>query len=683
MDDRKKLIPKIEGYMRIPIWAGMLLFVMVLLLFAQNKDGGLIGICFVLLYFTIIVLFYIKTRPRLISDMMTFALEQGQAQHQLLKKLGLPYVLTDLEGQILWYNDPFYEMMKEKEGKNKKKIQQLFEEMKKENFPTKENPKKKMNVHCEKGDYSVEILRVCVDELLEGVEQTRQLEDVNTMLAFYFHDETLLRKVMKQNEDQKLVAGLIYIDNYEEVLESIEEVRQSLLVALIDRKINKYMQNLNAICKKIEKDKFFVVFQQEYLKQLEQSKFSILDEIRSINIGNEMAVTLSISLGVNSPTYFQAYENARVAMDLALGRGGDQAVVKDGEKISYYGGKTQGVEKNTRVKARVKAHAFKEIMETMDEVVIMGHRYPDVDSIGAAIGIYRLAKMLNKKAHIVINDVTISIRPVLNNFIGNEAYEEDMFVDTTRAISLMKPSTLLVVVDVNRPSYTEGPELLPIAKNVVVFDHHRQTNEIIEQAVLSYIEPYASSSCEMVAEILQYFPDGPRLRPIEADAMYAGMLIDTDNFVTKTGVRTFEAAAFLRRSGADVVRVRKMFRNSMDSYKLRAEVIRGAEVYYEHFAISIMPSEGVDSPNVLAAQAANELLDIEGIRASFVMTKIGNQVFISARSIDDVNVQIIMEKLGGGGHLNIAGAQLKDVTEEETVVLLKEILKIMIEEGEI
>ncbi|MBO8463498.1 MAG: DHH family phosphoesterase [Firmicutes bacterium] len=670
----------------MPILSTIVLLFMVGILFTQSTEVGIIGLIFVLIYLGFILGYYIRIKPEILTELMGFALEQGQIQHQLLKSLELPYILCDMKGKIIWYNDAFHSMVTEEDWKRKHHIQQLFEELGKDQFPL-EDDHKEIEIRYNSRHYSVKIRRVCEEELLEGVktqeDTTVHVLDENTIFAFYFYDHTELQQYIKENKEQCLVAGLIYIDNYEEVLDSIEEVRQSLLVALIDRKINKYMQNVDAICKKIEKDKFIVVFKQKYLPQLQSTKFSILDEVRSINIGNDLAVTLSISIGINSQTYIQAYEEARLAMDLALGRGGDQAVVKNGDKISYYGGKTQVVEKSTRVKARVKAHALREIMETKDEVVIMGHRFPDVDSLGAALGIYRLAKTLNKRAHIVINEATISIRPIMNNFIDNESYEEDLFIDSAKAMAITKPSTLLVVVDVNRPSYTECKELLSLTKSIVVFDHHRQTNEVIENAVLSYIEPYASSSCEMVAEILQYIPDKPKLKPIEADAMYSGMIVDTDTFVTKTGVRTFEAAAFLKRNGADVVRVRKMFRNSMESYKLRAEVIRQAEVYLDEFAISVLPSSGVDSPNVLAAQAANELLDIEGIRASFVMTEIGRQIFISARSIDDVNVQIIMEQLGGGGHLNVAGAQLNDISVEETIWKLKQILETMKTEGDI
>ena len=396
-----------------------------------------------------------------------------------------------------------------------------------------------------------------------------------------------------------------------------------------------------------------------------------------------MAVTLSIGLGMGGGSYIQNYEYARTAIDMALGRGGDQAVVKDGETISYYGGKSQSQEKNTRVKARVKAHALRELVETREQVFIMGHKIGDMDSLGAGIGIYRACSALNKNAHIVLDDITTSVRPILERFMNNPDYPEDMFIRGDRAVEMADSNSLLVVVDVNRPNFTECSPLLEMIPTIVVLDHHRQTRESITNAVLSYVEPYASSTCEMVAEILQYMGDNIRIRQAEADAMYAGIVIDTNNFMNKTGVRTFEAAAFLRRNGADVTRVRKIFRDSMSDYKAKAEAVRHAEVFEDAFAISICPADGVESPTIIGAQAANELLNIVGIKASIVLTEYQNKIYISARSIDEVNVQLIMEKLGGGGHMSVAGAQLKGCTIAQGVERVKATIKKMLDEGEL
>lgn len=366
-----------------------------------------------------------------------------------------------------------------------------------------------------------------------------------------------------------------------------------------------------------------------------------------------------------------------------MGRGGDQVVVKDGNNITYYGGKSQMMEKTTRVKARVKAHALKEFMLSKDKVVVMGHKITDVDTFGAAIGIYRAAKTLDKRAYIVINTPTSSIRPLMESFQNSPDYDPNMFVNSYEAKELTDDNTVVVVVDTNRPNYTECEELLSMTKTIVVLDHHRQGKDVIPNAVLSYIEPYASSACEMVAEILQYFSDNIRIRNIEADSLYAGIMIDTNNFLTKTGVRTFEAAAFLRRCGADVTRVRKLFRENMEDYRARGDAIRNAELFRNHYAISVCQSEGLESPTVVNAQAANELLNVVGVKASFVLTDYKNTIYISARSIDEVNVQIIMERMGGGGHLNIAGAQLPHYSIAEAKDELKKVLQKMLDEGDI
>jgi len=313
----------------------------------------------------------------------------------------------------------------------------------------------------------------------------------------------------------------------------------------------------------------------------------------------------------------------------------------------------------------------------------MGHRLADIDSFGAAVGIYRIAVSMNKKANIVVNEVTSSVRPMMERFIGNGEYPEDMFLKGEQAAELADPGAMLVVVDVNRPSITDEPRLLQMVKTVVVLDHHRTSSEIIKHAVLSYVEPYASSTCEMVAEVLQYIADGIKVRPAEADAMYAGIVIDTQNFTNQTGVRTFEAAAFLRRSGADITRVRKLFRENMRDYQAKAEAVRAAEVYKDAFAISQCPAEGLESPTIIGAQAANELLEIRGIKASVVLTEYNGTVYFSARSIDEVNVQVMMEKLGGGGHRTIAGAQIEGVSIEEAKARLKEVIGQMLEEGEV
>ena len=626
------------------------------------------------------IMYYINV-PHIQREVVDFATQYSTVQKKLLNEFEIPYVLLDSAGKVMWINEKFGEVTGV-DKKYHKSITSLFPSITKE-FLQKNTEATEIEVSLNGKDFRVALHRVTFDSMVgELPNQDMDIEN-EYLIALYFFDETLLNQYKTENIEQKQVAALVYIDNYDEALESIEDVKRSLLTALIDRKVSQYFSNVDGLVRKIEKDKYFVVFKYKYLRQLEEDKFSILEDVKNVKVGNEMAVTLSIGVGLKGDNYNENYTYARSAIDLALGRGGDQAVVKVKGLIHYYGGKTEQVERNTRVKARVKALALREIMEGRENVIIMGHNLSDVDSIGAGVGIYCAAKVLGKKAQIVINDPTSSVKPLMECFTPENGYPEDMFIDSETAIDMTSKNTLVMVVDTNRPSYTECPELLRKTDHICVFDHHRQGSEVIENTVLSYIEPYASSACEMVAEVLQYFQEGFKLEAREADCIYAGILIDTNNFMTKTGVRTFEAAAYLRRSGAEVTRVRKMIRNDMAAYKARAEVVRNAEVYRKSFAISVCPAENLESPTIVGAQAANELLNVIGIKASFVLTEYNGKIFVSARSIDEINVQIIMERLGGGGHLNVAGAQLIDCTIESAKRIIKDTLEEMIREGDI
>ena len=685
MNDKNPLKKEIEKYLKVPFYMEVLLIIMNIVVYGIDTTSGVVVTIFILAYFGVVMYLYFRKRPNIMSDLVAFSFAHGSVQSKLIKELAIPYTLVDSNGRVLWSNKAFYDIVKSDRQHMRKHIQHIFTDITLELLqmePEDEN-QRVVHIYQNEKNYRVEIRRVDV----QSVISTNLAEDAHeddVLFAIYLYDETKLVEALDEKEKIKLVAGHIYIDNYEEAMEATEEVRRALLVALIDRKITKYMQTAKAIITKLEKDKYLFVCQQQHLEQLQQGKFSLLDEVRSINIGNETPVTLSIAVGIDpdDDNYTTAYEYSHMAMDMALGRGGDQAVIKKGDKIIYYGGKTQSAEKNTRVKARVKAHALKEMLITKDRVIIMGHKKPDIDCLGSALGIYRLASMMDKKAHIVINEVTSSIRPAMNNFIGSTVYPEDMFFNSEQALEAIDGNTVVIVVDVNRPHLTECEELLAHTKNIVVIDHHRQSGEVIDHATLSYIEPYASSACEMVAEILQYSMDKPKLRPAEADAMYAGILVDTDNFVTKTGVRTFEAASFLRKSGADMTRVRKAYRTDIDSYKQLAKGVESAEIYLDNFAISDVPTEGVDSPTVLAAKVANDLLDIDNVRASFVLTKIDNVVYVSARSIDDVNVQVIMEQFGGGGHGTVAGAQIENVSIEEVKQQIRDLVRKMRDDGD-
>ena len=685
MRNKRKVRGTFRLYLQWPLFLSGLLIVLTAIVGAVSLKAGIIVSVFTLVYIGIALWLYFSRKRGMLEGLISFASAYGKNSQVLMDEMLIPYGITDKSGHFLWVNREFQAILDEDKS-GLKNITALFPEVTKEMLAT---GGQMVSIHSAFGErrFRVDLKEVDL-ELFAGSGEEEQIKsglaaESSSVTAVYLIDETQTIKYKQQINDQKMVAGLIYLDNYDEALDSVEEVRRSLLTALIDRKITKYIGSLEGIVKKLEKDKYFFAIKQQYMTKMQEEHFSILEDVKTVNIGNDMAVTLSIGIGMNGETYGQNYDYARASIDMALGRGGDQAVVKDADKILYYGGKAQQMEKTTRVKARVKAHALRELMENKDRLLIMGHRLADIDSFGAAVGIYRIAVSMNKRAHIVLNEVTSSVRPMMDRFVESGEYPEDMFLKGPEAAGLVDAGTMLVVVDVNRPSITDEPSLLRLVKTIVVLDHHRTSSEIIDNAVLSYVEPYASSACEMVAEVVQYIADGIKVRPPEADAMYAGIVIDTQNFTNQTGVRTFEAAAFLRRSGADITRVRKLFREDMKDYQAKAEAVRAAEVYMDAFAISTCPAEGIESPTIVGAQAANELLEIRGIKASIVLTDYNGTVYFSARPIDEVNVQVMMEKLGGGGHRTIAGAQMKDVTVEEAKTRLKEVIQEMMSEGQV
>ena len=683
MKKRIKLKGRVKTYIQFCIYLGVLLCAVDVAMFMIDYRAGLLLTGFTLFYFATTLSLYFYNKPVLMNELVSFATEYGQIQRKLLREMDLPYALLDDGGRVIWTNIAFENVVHQPKG-YRKSITSLFPTITKDRLPDDTGvDEAQYELGYEGNEYVAKFRKISLKEMAENSDLIDARDYNGYLIAMYLYDETAVHLALQEVDDQSLVVGMIYLDNYEEALESVEEVRRSLLIALIDRKVNKYISGYDGICKKLEKDKYLVILRKKSIAQLQESRFDLLEDVKTVNIGNEMAVTISIGIGLGGLTYAQNYEFARNAIDLALGRGGDQAVLKTPERITYYGGKSQQVEKNTRVKARVKAHALREIITGKDMVLVMGHRMPDVDSFGAAVGIYRIAQALERRAHIVLNDVTPAIQPMVEVFRNSPEYEEDMIINNQAAIEMANSNTVLVVVDVNKPSITECPDLLRFCKSVVVLDHHRQGTETIENATLSYVEPYASSACEMVSEILQYTYDNIKIRTEEADSMYSGIMVDTNNFLSKTGVRTFEAAAFLRRNGADVTRVRKLFREDALEYKARADAVSQAEIYRQYFAISICTADELPSPTVIGAQAANELLNIRGIKASFVLTDYQGKIYISARSIDEVNVQIIMERMGGGGHMSVAACQMEGVGVIEAIGVLKRTIDAMLESGEI
>ena len=673
---------QIKLYMQWPAIMAIFLAAMNVWIFTVDKKAGFVMSLCVLIYLVVVGILYFHNKSVVLSDLVDFTTQYGFMQNEILKEFPVPYAILKTDGKILWMNRCGIELFEDEDIVGKY-LSNYIHDLNRSIFPrSEEDERVEAEVDYKGHEYIAKLSKVYISESSDTVNVFHLPSGENYFVTVSLDDVTDLNKYVRENEEQKLVAGLIYIDNYEEVMESVEEVRQSLLVALIDRKVNQYMAASDGIVKKMEKDKYFFVIKKRYFHEMEKNKFAILEEAKGVNIGNTMPVTLSIGIGMQD-TYGQSYAQARVAIDLALARGGDQAVVKNGKNISYYGGKREQTAKNTRVKARVKAEALREFIMTKEQVIVMGHRIADVDSFGAAVGIYRAARTMEKKVHIVLDEITTSVRILYDQFQENPAYPDDMFIRSSEIHEYMSDHTMVVVVDTNKPDITECPELLKRAKTIVVFDHHRQSGHGIENTVLSYLEPYASSACEMVAEVLQYISDDIKISNIEANSMYAGIMIDTNNFMNRTGVRTFEAAAFLRRCGADVTQVRKMFRDDLESYRIKAEIVSSAEVFRDVYAIAVSKNHNIDSPTIIGAQAANDLLNINGIKASFVLTEYGGKIYISARAIDEVNVQIIMERLGGGGHINTAGAQFQHTDMSAAITTLKQVIGTMIAEGDI
>ena len=686
MNQKRKPQARYKGSLRMHWrWSVILalsLLILDIVLLVREPHAGYIALIFSGVYFLVILLFYLYYRPRILQEAMDFALRYGLVQSRVLEEMEMPAALIEPDGRVLWLNDSLCALT-ERRRTYRKNISVIFPELNRGTMPVA-GWERDVKVAYGDRDLRAHIQRIPMDEVLDDTSFIERVgEEAAYLYMVCFFDETQLNKVIRENRDRRPVVALCYIDNYAEVVDRTDEVNQSLLNVLVERRINKYFTSRGGLVKKLEKDKYLVVLDQKELDDLTADHFSILGNVKSISIGADVSVTISIGVGGGGFNYQENYEAARGAMEMALGRGGDQAVVKNGDEMAFYGGMTQRSESNTRVRSRVKAQAMRELMLSMDNVIAMGHSFTDMDSFGAAIGVCRAARSVGKPAHIVLGELNTNIRAWVNMFRDSKDYDPGMFITHEQAMEMTNDGTAVIVVDTSRPSRVECPQLLGMTKTVAVLDHHRTTTDIIENASLSYIETSASSACEMISEILQYFDEPVKLSTLEADCLYAGIIIDTDNFNAKTGVRTFEAAAYLRRCGADVIRVRKALRDNIDNYRAKADAVSSAETFMDAYAISICHSEGLESPNVIGARAANELLGIVGVKASFVVTPYEGKVFISARSIDEANVQLIMERLGGGGHLNMAGAQLSGVTPEEAVEKLKEVLTAMTQEGAI
>ncbi len=585
------------------------------------------------------------------------------ATKSTLVKFPFPLMLVGKDENILWYNQSFTTVIGSKDllGNG---VKELIKE-----FNIKKIIDGKDSIYK-----NVELNNRHFDIYNNVIEASDKKEEI---VILYFYDVTEIHRIKKEQEETKESVMLIEVDNLEEALKSIVEDSKPLFIAEIERTINSYAQSIFALVKKYSSDKYILSIQERNMKTEIHKNFDILDAVRELNLGNQLAVTLSIGIGRGGETPLENYNFALAAKDLALGRGGDQAVIKSGEKLAFYGGKTKEVEKRTKVRARVIAHALVGLMKESSNIIIMGHVNPDVDCIGAAVGLHSVANIMGKKSYIIQENINNSIRNIMDKILEEPTYE-DAFITSEESKKIIDDKSLIILVDVHSKNYVQNAEIVSKAKRFIIIDHHRKSSDYFEGAVISYIEPYASSTSEMITEMLQYMVENPKIKTIEAEALLAGICVDTKNFCFKTGVRTFEAASFLRRLGADTIEIKKMFSNNLEAYLKKADIIKSA-VVEKNIAVAVCPVEITDV--VVAAQAADELLNITGIQASFVIVKIEKDVFISGRSLGDVNVQIILEDLGGGGHLTMAGARF-EATCEDAVIILKDAIDKYLREGE-
>ena len=568
-----------------------------------------------------------------------------------------PLVIMETDGNIIWKSSKFITEFANTDIANI--IKGLAKEIKLDILESKLNKEKTKNSSIEK---EVEIGKETYKILGEYLKSKKKKQS-EYMMTLYFVNQTDHIQALKDLQDEESCVGLIMIDNYDEMIDLLPDDKKALILAEVEKKIFDWAIKNNGAIVKSDRRTYAYFIEQKDLEKIKEDKFDILDEIKEIDTDETVSVTLSMAISNEGETNYEKYKSAQTAMDIVLGRGGDQAVIRENEKYTFFGGRTLEVEKRTKVKARTVARALEQIIEESENVIIMGHTNPDIDCIGSSLGIYRLAKTLGKEANIVNTSSGLSIDSFIETIKAEEEYE-DIFINKSEALNKINDETLLVVVDTHKNNYIEVPELLEETNKIVVIDHHRKSPDFIENTILTFHEVYASSAAELVTEILQYAETEIELTDLEAEGLYGGIMTDTKNFTFKTGVRTFEAAAFLRKKGVDILKVKKWFQSNLENYNQIADIVKNAEIINDTIGISTYEKEDKNA-NLLCAKAADELLTISDITASFVLGKTGDKIYVSGRSIGDINVQLILEKLGGGGHITVAGAQLEGMTMEE------------------
>jgi len=593
-------------------------------------------------------------REDLHEYIMTMSHRVKHAGNAVIQELPIGIVLYSSDMLIDWHN-PYVAKMFRQES--------IAGELLTERFPELASRKEQESViHIQRDDRIYEVMVRAEDRLL------------------FIRDVTDYETLSKRYEEEKIAIGIVALDNLDEVTQGMEDQARAVLIAQVASEINSWALNEQVFLRRIASDKFLIVMDQKTLRKLEQSRFEIVDAVRDLTAELKLPLTLSIGIASEFDSLVELGQMAQSSLDVALGRGGDQVAVRAGQRLSFYGGRSNAVEKRTRVRARVISHALRDLIKQSDHVIIAGHRMPDMDSVGAAIGVLKAVRMSGKQGSIILEESNPSIEQLINELAQHEEIY-DSFITPEQALNMTSENTLIVIVDTHKASMLAEPRILNLSNRIVVVDHHRRGEEFINEAVLIYIEPYASSTCELVAELLQYIHDQLKLEPIEATALLAGIVVDTKNFTLRAGARTFEAASFLRRNGADPALTQHLLKESLEDYIQKSEIIRNASVIYDHIALSVT-EPGYICSQLVIARAADTLLNMAGIYASFVVSELPDgRIGISARSSGQINVQVVMEKLGGGGHLTNAAAQL-DAPLDEAVRRLKQVLaEIEAEEG--
>ena len=596
------------------------------------------------------------------------SLDIDETTKKAIMNLPIPLCILEFDGKISWHNGKFYEMVDKPDllGLN---IDEIIKNL---NLRKVLNENKEMYTEITYKDREYTIIY--------NVIKNNQDKKTKYLMMLYWIDRTDYLNLQKDYDNEKNAIMLIQVDGYEEVLKSTSEEKRPLINVDIEKILSSVELNSKGALKRTSKDKFILIMNKKELKALEVEKFSLLDKIRQIDHENTLPVTVSIGIGIEGDSINENLKLAAGALDLALGRGGDQAIVKTKDKFTFYGGKSKAIETTTKVKSRLIGHALREVIQQSDKIYIMGHKYPDMDAMGAAVGVYDICKSCGKNANIVLEQSNESIDEFIKKLLKSDYYN-GIFIDKDEAIRECTKSTLVIVVDTHRPNYTECEELLSLSDKVVVIDHHRRGVEFINDTVLLFHETYVSSTCEMVTELVQYMEDNVKINKITAEGLLAGINLDTKNFAFKTGVRTFEAASYLKKSGADTIEVKKMFNSDINDFITKADIIQSTKIINDNICLAYTGKEA-DNINIVVAQAADELLNIKQVEASFVLGQKNGRVFVSARSLGNINVHVLMEKLGGGGHRDIAGAQFKDITIEEAYNKVKEVIQSYLKEEE-